>query len=802
MRVPINWLNDYVNVELSPQQLAHELTMHALEVEQVIDRGAQIKKVVVGRIEQIDRHPDADKLVICQVDVGTHSAAPIQIVTGATNVFVGAVVPVSLVGAKLPGGVEIKQGKLRGVDSAGMLCSERELDLADDAAGILILPQDAPIGEDIVSYLGLDAAILDVAVLPNRGDCLSMVGMAREVAAITANPLMYPDLDIPPALIAKESLEANVIVEATDLCPRYMARVVKGITLKPSPDWMATRLESSGIRPINNIVDITNYILLEMGQPLHAFDYDKLMDKTIVVRKAKEHEVIQTLDGKGRELTSDMLVICDPQKPIAVAGVMGGADTEISDTTVNVLIEAAYFNPTSVRRTGVKLALRSESSQRFEKGIDFQGIGNALARAARLMAELGGGHVVDGVVDVKDPQSTLNKIQTVTFDLPKINAVLGMQFERDVVQAILRRLGYQFEGDQVLIPSWRHGDVSRIEDLIEDIIRIHGLDKLPATLPGNYVPVLDRDPLDRIADQARLHLIGAGLHEVISFSLTSPDEFSRLRLPREDSFALVNPLSMDESVMRTQMVSSLLNVLSYNKKRQNSEVKIFEIGRIFAKDKEGRPAERLMAAGVIDSAMFEGVISNLDRKHNAMEFLDVKGIVENLLQAVNVNKYQIEQYQDPTFHTGRAALLKVGNNVIGRLAQLHPEVVSAYDMSGKIYYFDVDLTRSVAYAGTKIKYKPLPKFPSTRRDTTIWVQQSVTAKQVADVIAKAGGKLLSGIELLDRYQGQNSHGEDYYNLTYSLFFQSEEKTLVDAEVNDLFDKIIDALKTKVGAKFG
>ncbi|HAR62847.1 MAG: phenylalanine--tRNA ligase subunit beta [Candidatus Margulisiibacteriota bacterium] len=804
MLVPIKWLKEYVDISLTPQELAHELTMHALEVDEVIEKGKDISNVFIGKIEKIEPHPNADKLVICQVNVGPKSETIIQIVTGAKNVFEGAVVPVAMVGAKLPGGFEIKQSKLRGIDSSGMLCSEKELAIAEDAEGILILPSEAPLGENIITYLGLDQAILNIAVLPNRGDCLSIIGIAREISALLKKPLKYPDLSINENNVIHEAMDAKIIIEDKDLCPRYMAKVVKGITISPSPEWMQRKLEASGIRPINNIVDITNYVLLEMGQPLHAFDYDKLVDHTIVVRRAHDKELILTLDGNSRELASDMLAICDQEKPIAVAGVMGGSDTEITENTKNILIESAYFHPTSVRRTSIKLALRSESSHRFEKGVDFAGVEKALNRAAQLMVELGGGKAVEGHADVKDESSPLNRKVTINFDADKINKVLGMSIAQEEMLAILKLLGFVYEMGIIEVPSWRTGDVSRIEDLVEDIIRIYGYENVPVTLPCGYVPFEQLDYIDRLSALTRESLTGNGLSEAVTFSITSPDEFKRLNSieDQRQAFTITNPLSVEESVMRTQMISSIMNVLAYNKKRQLSNLKLFEIGRVYIKNKEGKPEEQTIAAGALEGELFEGVINSGERKKNMVEYLDVKGIVENLLGTLRIAKYAFEAAKIKIFHSGRTAQIKIGNNVIGTVAQVHPDIIKNYDLTGKIYYFEVNLTKAAQFSSQKIRYKQLPKFPSTRRDTTIWVPEEVTSKQVEDTIFKAGGKLLVSMELLDRYTGQNIHGDNYYNLTYALYFQSEEKTLVDDEVNQLFEKIIESLKTKTGAKFG
>lgn len=800
MLLPINWLNDYIDTgDISAQELGERLTMLSHETEDIINKAKDISKVYIGKIESLEKHPDADKLNVCQVRVFADEE-PRQIVCGAPNVYVGMFVPASIVGAELPGGFKIKQSKIRGVDSFGMLCSEVELGISDEAEGIMDLPKDLDIGDEFTKVMGLDNDILDIGILPNRGDCMSVIGLAREVSVMLDKKLKLPEVTLKEEI--KEEIKVSVEVKDKDLCPRYMAKVVKGVKIGPSPKWMVERLEAAGIRSINNIVDVTNFVLLEMGQPLHAFDYHKIKGNKIIIRKANESEKIMTLDEEERALSSEMLAICDVEKPIAVAGVMGGANSEICNETQDILIEAAYFDPVSIRRTSVKLALSSESSSRFVKGIDYKNIERALYRAAQLMCDLAGGTAVSGHIDEYDNESDLNVDNVVEIDYEKISKVLGLSIDKETIVSNLIKLGLTVDGDKVTAPSWRKLDISRFEDIVEEVIRIYGMDKLPCTLPGKQVVINEPGKVEVMVKISKDTLVGCGLNETLTYSMISPDDQAKLLLDDIETFNLANPISREESVMRPQIISSLLKTATYNQKRQNNDLKIFEVGRTYNKDKDGKPYENIMVAGLLMGTVHQGILSNAARKQDSFDFFYLKGIVENLIDEIGIKRVMMKPSACKAFHPGRSADLNVGKDVVARIAQIHPDVAGNFDLKGEVFYFEVNITLASKFASFKKKYKSLPKFPSSRRDTTMWVKEDINYGKVMEVINKSASKLLVDVELIDIYKGDNAHGDDYHNLTYALYFQSPNKTLTEEEINADFDKIIKGISAKVGAKFG
>ncbi|MBM7854783.1 phenylalanyl-tRNA synthetase beta chain [Desulfohalotomaculum tongense] len=803
MRVSYKWLQEYVDVNISPQELADRLTMAGVAVENVHYLGEGITNVVTGQILKIDPHPNADKLVICQVTTGEEDR--LQIVTGATNVREGHKIPVAKVGAKLPSGLVIKKAKLRGEVSQGMLCSGQELGIdngllpPEQQNGIMILPQDTPLNLDIVEYLGLDDYILELDLTPNRGDCLSMIGVAREVAALLGVEMKMPAAPLEEGEERVEELAA-IDIQAADLCRRYVGRVIKGVQIGPSPSWMQQRLRAAGIRPINNIVDVTNYVMLELGQPLHAFDYDKLAGHRIIVRRAKENESIKTLDQQERPLNENMLAICDAGGPVAVAGVMGGLDSEVTAETVNVLIESAYFDPVSVRRTSKALGLRSESSARFEKGIDIGGCVRAADRAAYLMQQLAGGTVARGVID-SYPEPVVEK--TVKLRPARVEHVLGIPVEEQKIVDILTALQFkvQREGENLLVtvPTFRP-DVSIEVDLIEEVARVYGYNQVPDTLIYGPATQGKRSENQQLVYDIRNILVGCGLTEVITYGFVSPKVADLMNLPQDSKFrnvlVLQNPLSEEQSVMRTVLVPNLLEVLKRNHNRQIQNGAIFEIGRVFyPREGQNLPEERLVLAMV-----FSGYTEkSWNSEAEPMDFFFAKGVVEKLFAGIGLVEARFVRHTDPSFHPGRTAAIEVKGKTIGVLGELHPNVLENYGLPHRAVACKIDLLDLIETELQKPRYQPLPKFPAVERDLAVVVKQEVQTRDMIDVINKAAGKILKSVSVFDVYRGAQVQ-EGYKSQAFSLLFQAPDRTLTDEEVAKQTEKIFRALNKEFAAE--
>ncbi|MEG6617057.1 phenylalanine--tRNA ligase subunit beta [Peptococcaceae bacterium 1198_IL3148] len=803
MKVSYKWLQEFVDVNIPPQELADRLTMAGVAVENVHYLGEGITNVVTGQILKIDPHPNADKLVICQVT--TDGEDRIQIVTGAQNVREGHKIPVAKVGAKLPIGLTIKKSKLRGEPSNGMLCSGQELGIdtkllpAEQQHGIMILPEDAPLNVDIVEYLGLDDYILELELTPNRGDCLSMLGVAREVAVMLGLEMRLPETN-PAENDTEVSGLAKVDIEAEDLCNRYVVRVVQDVEIGPSPAWMQQRLRAAGVRPINNVVDVTNYVMLEFGQPLHAFDYDKLTDHHIIVRRAKADEPLVTLDETERKLTEDMLVIADPNGPVAVAGVMGGLESEVTASTKNVLIESAFFNPVSVRRTAKALNMRSEASARFEKTIDIGGCVRAADRAALLMQQLGGGQVVKGVID-NYPHSTIEK--TVTLRPERVEYLLGIKIEKQHIIDMLSALQFkvQPEGAELLvtIPTFRP-DISLEADLVEEVARIYGYNNIPNTLIYGPTTQGKRDFNQQLVHDIRNILVGCGLYEVVTYGFVSPKAFDLMNLPADSKFRNVvkiqNPLSEEQSVMRTVPVPNLLEVLERNHNRQVQNGSIFEIGRVFYPQVgQVLPEERLTLA-----LAFSGYT---EKSWNApaqpMDFYYAKGVLETLLNKIGLKEVQFVRHTDPSFHPGRTAAIEVNGKMLGVLGELHPNVIENYNLPHRAVACKIDLTDLMAIELELPQYQALPKFPAVDRDLALVVKQDVATKDMVDTITNTSGALLKQVKVFDVYQGAQVQ-DGYKSQAFSLLFQAPDRTLTDEEVTKQMIKIFKALSEKFAAE--
>ncbi len=794
MNVTLNWLKTYIDFDFSTDELAQRLTMLGIEVESVKELGASLDGVVVGKVTSIKPHPNADKLVLCQVDIGDEDT--LQIVCGAPNVCEGMFAPVATIGTELPAGITIKPAKLRGEESHGMLCSEKELKISDDAAGLMALSSDIPVGTPLSVALGLDDTVFELEITPNRPDCLSLIGVAREIRAETGNDLKLPEVNIQENDTDIRKV-TSVTIDSSDLCPRYAARVIRGVKIGESPGWLKQRLESVGVGVINNIVDITNFVLMEYGQPLHAFDYHKLGENRIVVRRAAEGEQITTLDEEDRKLTPDMLVIADAEKPVALAGIMGGYDSEITETTCDVLLESANFHPASIRATAKKLGIHTEASYRFERGADPETVIPALDRATQLIVELVGGTICEGTIDVYPGKSEPIQIQ---LRPDRVNYILGTALKKDEIEQILYRLGFGVEATQtddtyqVTVPSFR-GDITREIDLIEEIARVHGYDNIPTTLPKGDIPIPVPDISVEVHRRIKHFLLGSGMMEAVNYSFSHPNCFDRIRLaegnPLRDTLKLQNPLSPEMSILRTTLLPSLLDNAQHNHNHQINNIALFELSTVFLQGEEpGR------IAGILAGEIGGGVYGNSSRPP---DFFDIKGIVEGTLEVCCITDYSFALTNEPTFHSGRNAEVLLGNKRIGILGEAHPEVLENYELPYKAYLFELDLEALVSAADFSKRFVPIPIYPSIQRDLAIVVDEEMQSDMPIKIIYTTGGKLVESVRLFDVYVGDQVP-EGKKSLAYTITYHSATETLTDKAVNDLHNKVVERLNQELGAE--
>ncbi|NLZ54875.1 MAG: phenylalanine--tRNA ligase subunit beta [Thermoanaerobacteraceae bacterium] len=792
MLVPISWLKDFVEVPQDINELSKRLTMSGSNVEGIEHWGKDIKNIVVGHITKVEKHPNADKLLIVNVNIGSEE---LQIVTGATNIKAGDKVPVALHGSTIAGGKKIKKSKLREVESAGMLCSAEELGFDDHGLpkevqeGIFILPDDAPLGADIKEYLNLDDTVFDFEITPNRSDCLSITGMAREVAATFKLNLHIPTINLKEEAEKKAQDIAKIHIQAEDLCRRYVARIVEDVVIKPSPLWMQRRLQTCGMRPINNIVDITNYVMLELGQPLHAFDFDKVEGGSIIVRRAMSSEKMDTLDGITRELNENMLVIADVNKPLAIAGVMGGADSEITSSTTRILLESANFLGSNIRRTSRQLGLRSESSMRFEKGIDPNLCIKAADRACELIEQLGAGKVLKGYVDVF-PGKTYPKV--IPFNPDKINRVLGTDISSNEMVEILNRLEIQVNntenGFEAVIPTFRL-DITQEADIIEEIGRMYGYDRLPITLPEGNVTHGKLNSHQKHLNDIKDLLVYNGYSEIYTFSFVSPKVFDNINAPQNSNLrqvvTLLNPLGEDHSIMRTTLIPNMLDVVRFNLSHKAQGLKLFEIGTVYLPKKLP-----------LDELPYENKRVSIGLCGDTVSFYDLKQIIETIFFRLKIDKFKFIQERHFAFHTGRCARIEIDGDEIGYAGEIHSDVLENYEINKTTYLAELNLDIILSKTSRKINFKPLPKYPSSDRDLAIVVKEKVLAGDVLNIIKEIGGKLLEEVKLFDVYQGSQI-AKGYKSMAFSLIFRAEDKTLTDKEVNN----IIEAIKTGLHEKF-
>jgi phenylalanyl-tRNA synthetase beta chain len=793
MKVSLNWLKDYVEIRMGLKELTDLLTMAGLEVEEVISTGEGLEKVIIAEIDSIQRHPDADRLSLVEVKAAHER---FSIVCGATNIRKGQKVPLALVGARLPNGVEIKRSKIRGVTSDGMLCSENELGLGEDASGIMILPANAPLGVNLGEALGLKDIILDISITPNRPDCLCMIGVAREIAALTHQRLKYPRFSLPDR---EEEIhrKTSVTVLDSDLCPRYVARMIEGVKIGPSPFWMRNRLEKVGIRSISNVVDVTNFIMMEYGQPLHAFDFRFLEEGRIVVRRAKTGEEFVTLDGVERTLDDEMLMICDGVKPVAIAGVMGGLNSEIKEDTQVVLLESAYFNPMSNRRTSKRLGLETEAAFRFGRGIDYGGCLSAANRAAQLIQELAGGRIVEGAIDAYPKPIKPNPIR---LSVQRALQIIGTYIPGKQVKTYLEdlELHVQKEGEDtfVVIPPSFRGDLEREIDLVEEIARLDGYDRIPVTLPKSP-PSSERTSQEFLLERRAAEvLIHHGYHEVINYSFTTPSSLNLIHLspddPRRNHFQILNPLTEDSSVLRTTLVPGLLETARYNVSRKNSNLKLFELKRVFLPNKgEKLPREVKYLTGF---AMGFDQGPNWAASPRLIDFYDIKGCVEDLLEVLQIEGVNYNRTEDiPYLHPGKALRIILGKEVLGVLGEVHPYVLSHYEIQGRAYLFEIDFELLVKWVGKEKRFQPLPRFPAIYRDLSIVVDNALESGKVVETIKTFQQPFIEEVNLFDVYRGAPIP-EGKKGISYRIRYQAEDRTLTDEEVNQYHSEVLSRLK--------
>ena len=788
MKIPYSWLKDYAEVNVDPHTLGDKLTLSGSALEEVIIQGDNIKNVVTCKIKKIEKHPDADRLSVCQVDIGTEE---IQIVTAATNMKEQDIVPVALHKSILADGTEIKKGKMRGVVSNGMFCSEEELGIAGDEPvhGLMILPADAPIGMDIKEYLGLNKAILDFEITSNRPDCLSIVGMARETAATLRTSYKMPNFNYETKCSSNINDELKVEVK-DELCRRYMAKGVKNVKVKPSPGWMQERLLEAGVRPINNIVDITNFVMLELGQPMHAFDARQIESKTIVVERALDGEKFTTLDEIERELDSSILMIKDASKSVAIAGIMGGLNSEIQDDTTEVIFESANFEGTNIRVSSKKLNLRSESSSRFDKDIDPNLAKLAIDRACALICELGCGEVMEGTIDV---YNSVKEESSITVDSKWINKFLGTDISKEEMKEALDSLDLKtkLNGNDlnITIPTFRI-DIAIKEDIAEEVARIYGYDKIPTTI---FKVATEREPKyknDILTDVVIETMIGSGVNQSISYSFVSPKVFDKVNIPADSKLRNVvkikNPLGEDYSVMRTTTLPSIMESLGRNYSRNNDYVRLFEIGRTYIpnEDQTKLPTEK--------NVLTIGIYGDCD-------YLDLKGIVENVIDGLGITKAKyVRESENPSYHPGKTASLMVRNKKVGVFGEIHPDVTESYGIDVDCYVAELDLDVLFEASSTTKTYKPLPKFPAVTRDIALLCDDSILVAEIEETIRKAGGNLVEKVQLFDIYKGAQIP-EGKKSIAYAIAYRDEKKTLEDKDIAKVHDKILKALEHKLGA---
>ena len=799
MKASIEWLKEYSDIDVDAKELGDILTMTGSKVETIDSRGNDIKNVVIGKVLSVEKHPDSDHLVICQVALGDEKA---QIVTGAPNVNAGDIVAVAKDGSELPGGVKIKKGMLRGVESCGMMCSCGELNIPitrfpnQIEHGLMILPKEMEkdLGKDVVDVLELKEDVIDFEITPNRPDCLSIEGLGRETAVSLNKEFKNPRgklMDMP--VENKDNIEGlTVKITAPDLCYRYIARMVKNVKIGDSPNWMKRRLEACGVRSINNIVDITNYVMLELVQPMHAFDINSIEGKNITVRRAEDGEKIVTLDDQERDLDSSMLVIADDKKAVAIAGVMGGQNSEIEENTTTVVFESAVFNGGNVRKTAKKVGLRTEASSRYEKGLSPENALRAANRAVELAVLIGAGEEVEGKIDV---YPTKQNIPQVKLDVQRINNLLGLDVSEKEMIEILEKLDMKVENGYVIPPYFRT-DINYVADLAEEVARFYGYDKIQSTLIEAETTLGIRTKSQKIQDKVREALVSKGLSEIYTYGFYNPNELDKCCITEDSdlrcqTIKLRNPLSEDYSVMRTTTLPSMMQTLSTNNAKKNKNVALFDISRVY-KDVNGQISEGKNPA--------EEMYVTIGCYGENVDFYVLKGLVETVFKVSSVLRYEVmSEKTNTSYHPGKTAKICIGKDVVATFGEIHPEVCENYDIANRVYVAEISLDKLVKYARVDKKYVEVPKYPAVERDIAMLVDEDIEVAQIEKIIVKKAKKILEEVELFDVYRNDKL-GNKKKSVAYSLKFRAKDRTLTDDEINKAMEEIISELEKSLGAE--
>lgn len=796
MRVTTGWLKEFVDFDLPVEELADKLDLSGTAVESITHLGARFDKMIVGEVISVEPHPNADRLKYCEVLLKGERAG---IVCGAPNVAAGQKVPVALPGAIMPSGMQIKPTTIRGVASAGMLCSEIELEVGDNASGIMVLPPDTEVGLPLAQVLGLDDWVLELEITPNRPDCMGVIGVAREIAALLGSRLTVPSVAL---TTIDEDIAAKVKIDIgdPDLCPRYTARYVDNVSVGPSPAWMRQRLEAVGIRSINNVVDVTNYVMIETGQPLHAFDYGLLPGGLIGVRRAGAGEELETIDHVVRKLTPDHLVITDGKRPVALAGVMGGLDSEISDRTTAVLIESANFAPTNIRKTSRSLGLISESSLRFEKGVDIGGTVYAADRAAQLIGVTAGGRIWAGSIDAyPDPRPP----RVISLRPERVNKVLGTEIPVEKTAGILESLELKVEENgaalQITVPAFRV-DLEREVDLIEEIARVYGLNNITTALLSSSDADRGLSPLQSLTRELRSLMAAAGLFEVVNYSFIGRTELDRLGLAADHPWTapppITNPLSEDQALMRTSLLPSLLRTVTHNYNRGLKDLAVFEIGNVFS-DRDGETKEVMVLGGAITGERLPPAWYSQGGAET--DFYDVKGLIGLICAKTSLVDHHIRPVEHPVLLPGQAAELVAGNEVIGFFGALHPRVQENHDLRQSVYVWQLSVAGILAAAQGRRAFSEIPRFPGIVLDLALVVDELVSWEQVRKLAMETGAPLLREVRLFDLYRGSGI-AEGKKSLAFSLTYQAHDRTLTDDEVDHIQQRLIRRLAKEVGAE--
>lgn len=793
MNLPMSWIKDYVDIDCDVNTFCDEMTLSGSKVESIENKGEDITKVVVAKVLEIEKHPDADKLVVVKADIGQNE--PIQIVTGATNLFIGAYVPAALDGATLAEGLKIKKSKLRGVESNGMFCSVEELGYTRSdypeapENGIYIFDKEYPLGSCVKEILQIDEDVVEFEITSNRPDCFSIVGLAREAAATFRKPFNMPKIEVIEEEKSMDNM-INIEIKNYDICPRYTCRIIEDVKIEPSPQWLRHRLTSAGIRPINNIVDITNYVMLELGQPMHAYNYDKIEGKKLIVRNANKGEKLTTLDGIEREFDESVLIIQDENKVIDLAGIMGGENSMVTDDTKTILLESANFNGTHIRLTSKKLGLRTDASSKYEKGLDPNLSLLALDRACQLINMLKCGKVLKGHLDFY-PQK--RESWTVSYDSNRINKLLGTNISEKEIINILALVGVEADGKVAKIPTFRP-DLETEADIAEEVARFYGYNNIEATLSTGTPTVGKKTYKQIIIDKITNTMISCGLSQALTYSFESPKVFDKLNIEKDSTFRntvnISNPLGEDFSIMRTSTLNGMLTSISTNYNRRNKEVHLFEIGKVYL-PKELPLKELPVEREVLTIAMYGNV-----------DFYDAKGAFESIFNGLGmINKVEYSPLETLSYmHPGRTAIITdEKNDEIGYVGEIHPQIASNYEIETKVYFGVLYIDKLVEIADFDISYKSLPKFPTMQRDIAMLVKDEINVKEIEKIIKAKGGKLLESVKLFDVYKGEQIE-KGYKSVAYSILFRSNEKTLTDEEVNSPMKKILKELEEKLQAQ--